>query len=258
MQRVTEHYWRVTASNPCGAGVTSAALTFTTRDLPPLLLVDDDDNEPDVRSFYTDTLDALGLEFDLFDTDNTDNEPDAALLQQYEQIIWFTGDEFGGAAGPGAAGEAALANALGSGRCLLLSSQDYFFDRGLTDFMTDFLGLGDSPGPTVVITLPYPDQQAACSMGWVRIRWIMHRLASPISVMKWYQQPMPSSLCWVKMTMAPLCSARNSHSTYLGFPLEVIDQAGREEILTAFLDQCVVPLAEEFFTDGFEDAPVVP
>ena len=258
LQRVTEHYWRVTASNPCGAGVTSAALTFTTRDLPPLLLVDDDDNTPDVRSFYTDTLDALGLEFDLFDTDNTDNEPDAALLQQYEQIIWFSGDSFGGAAGPGAAGEAALANALGSGRCLLLSSQDYFFDRGLTDFMTDFLGLGDSPG------LDDGDYTAVSgSAGSMFDGLGPYTLDyASVGITDFSDEMVPAadalqSLLGENDNGAAVQRAQFT-STYLGFPLEVIDQAGREEILTAFFDQCMVPLAEEFFTDGFEDAPVVP
>jgi len=258
LQRVTEHYWRVTSSNTCGGGHTSSTFMFTTRDLPSLLLVDDDDNEPDVRTFYTDTLDALGLEFDLFDTDNTDNEPDAAVLQQYEQKIWFTGDEFGGAAGPGAAGEAALANALGSGRCLLLSSQDYFFDRDLTAFMTDFLGLGDSPGTD---DGDYTAVSGSTGSMFDGLGPYTLDYAS-VGITDFSDEMVPAADAQQSLLgendNGAAVQREQFTSTYLGFPLEVIDQAGREEILTAFLDQCEVPLAEEFFTDGFEDAPVVP
>ena len=92
--------------------------------------MDDDDNTPDVRSFYTDVLDALGANYSIWDTNNSDTEPDIATLSTYSTIVWFTGDEFGGAAGPGAAGETALAGWLDGGGCLFISSQDYLYDRG--------------------------------------------------------------------------------------------------------------------------------
>ena len=55
-------------------------------------------------------------------------------------VIWFSGDEFGGAAGPGSAGETALGDWLDAGNCLFISSQDYHYDRGLTSFMSGSLG----------------------------------------------------------------------------------------------------------------------
>ncbi|MBK8985250.1 MAG: carboxypeptidase regulatory-like domain-containing protein [Chloroflexi bacterium] len=138
---LTTYYWRVTPSNTCGGGAASAVYSFTTRDIPPILLVDDDDNGPDVRSYYTDILDNLGLFYDVWDTNNSDNEPTAQDLSPYSMVIWFTGDEFGGAAGPGAAGEAALGSWLDGGSCLFLSSQDYRYDRNITPFMTTYLGV---------------------------------------------------------------------------------------------------------------------
>ncbi|MFQ5429165.1 MAG: S8 family serine peptidase, partial [Phycisphaerae bacterium] len=141
---ITTYYWHVRASNPCGTGSYGATASFTTLDTPPILLVDDDDNSPDVRSFYTGALDALGLTYDTWDTNNTDNEPSATQLAPYSLVIWFTGDEFGGAAGPGAAGEAALATWLDQGNCLFISSQDYYYDRGITAFMTGYLGIASA------------------------------------------------------------------------------------------------------------------
>jgi len=109
--------------------------------IPPIILVDDDDNAPDVSRSYTTALDALGEDYVIWDTRNSDDEPTAADLRPFETVLWFTGDEVGGSAGPGVAGEAALADWLDRSGCLLLSSQDYFADRGMTSFMGSHLGL---------------------------------------------------------------------------------------------------------------------
>ena len=140
----TLYYWRVRAENACGPGAYSATFSFTTRPVPPILLVDDDDNAPDVRAYYTDALNSLGFSYDIWDTANSDAEPDAATLSAYSAVIWFTGDEFGGFAGPGASGEAALGSYLDGGGCLLISSQDYVYDRGLTAFMSTYLGVASA------------------------------------------------------------------------------------------------------------------
>jgi len=137
----TTHYWRVRAQNACGMGAYSAAYSFVTRVVPRILLVDDDDNTPDVRSYYTAALATIGQDYDLWDTNNSDNEPSAAQLSPYSTVIWFTGHEFGGACGPSASSEAALASFLNSGKCLFIVSQDYLYDRGLTQFMQNYLGV---------------------------------------------------------------------------------------------------------------------
>ena len=121
------HYWRVFAT--------------TTPPAIQVLLVDDDDDFPDVITYYTEALDSLGVAYNIWDTQNSDNEPDAVTLASYDAVIWFTGDEFGGAAGPGAAGETALSSFLNDGNCLFLDSQNYLYDRGLTPFGIDYLGV---------------------------------------------------------------------------------------------------------------------
>ena len=147
LDSLTTYYWRVTASNACGDGSASAVSSFQTRDVPSLLLVDDDDNSPNAQDAYVAMLNQMGIDYDLWDTNNSDTEPDFATLAGYSVVLWFTGDEFGGAAGPGGAGEAALAEFLDAGGCLLMSSQDYLYDRlgfgGTTPnaFMSDYLGM---------------------------------------------------------------------------------------------------------------------
>ncbi|MDY7108970.1 MAG: S8 family serine peptidase [Planctomycetota bacterium] len=144
LEIVTLHYWRVRGVNICGDGPYSETFSFTTQDIPSVLVVDDDDNGPDVRAFYTDALDSLGIWYDIWDTQNSDNEPSAIDLGPYQVVIWFTGEEYGGFCGPGNAGETALAEWLDGGGCLFISAQDYHYDRGLTGFMSNHLGVADA------------------------------------------------------------------------------------------------------------------
>ncbi|MEW5871094.1 MAG: hypothetical protein AB1894_17600 [Chloroflexota bacterium] len=133
-----------TGSADYGGSTTQAVATY---DVPAdVLLVDDDDNVPDVRAYYTDALTALGVSYEVWDTGNTDTtEPGTAKLGQYPAVVWFTGDEYGGAAGPSAASETALGSWLDNNAgCLLISSQDYYYDKGLTTFMQNYLGVASA------------------------------------------------------------------------------------------------------------------
>jgi len=55
-----------------------------------ILLVDDDGNNPDVRSYYTQALDALGVDHNVWDL-ATQGDPAAADLIGYKMVIWSTG-----------------------------------------------------------------------------------------------------------------------------------------------------------------------
>jgi len=134
------YYWRVSAGNDCGLSGGSSS-NFITGSPASLLLVDDDDNNPDVRAYYTDSLDALGYGYDLWNTWNSDDEPNQESLIPYEILIWFIGDEWKAPAGPGEYGEAALSAWLDSGgKCLIISGQDYLWSKGSRDFVRDYLG----------------------------------------------------------------------------------------------------------------------
>ncbi len=113
--------------------------------VPPcaILLVDDDNNAPDVRSYYTNTLDSLGYYYNVFDTDaGSDDGPSSPWMALHDAVIWFSGDIYGStSAGPNSTDEAALAAYLDGGGRLFLSSQDYLYDMTLTSFGTAYLGI---------------------------------------------------------------------------------------------------------------------
>jgi hypothetical protein len=244
----TEYWWRVQATNPCGSGPLATAFSFTTRAIPPVLLVDDDDNSPDVRSTYTQTLDALGVAYDVWDTNNSDNEPDSIQLGPYSAVIWFTGEEYGGAAGPGAAAETALASWLGrSSGCLLISSQDYHYDRGLTDFMSTALGVASVDDDV--------SQSSVTGAGSVFSGVGPFTLSYPFT--NYSDVVLPAAGAEVAFTGDEGSAAVDrrtaaSLTSFWGFPFEAIAAPSeRESALAAFFAACT-EINTGIFADGFE------
>jgi hypothetical protein len=207
-------------------------------ELEQYMLVDDDDNNPDVRSSYTDTLTALGKTYYVWDTANSDNEPDAATLANYAVVIWFTGaeshDAGGGYAGPGAAGETALSTYLNGGGKFFISSQDYNYDKGLTGLMTGYLG--------VSAVADKADQTIVTGAGSVFYGLGPYTLSYPFE--NWSDLISPDATAEVAFTgnsgnagvdknSATYCTA------YLGFPFEAIASlADRQQVMNAFFDWC--------------------
>ena len=127
-----------------------------------VLIVDGSDDDA-LRSQYTSVL--RNVESVVFDEINSTDydewsvrspsstsnpggraEPVAADLAPYGSVIWYTGDassleSFSPEAGPSPAAEADLAMYLDNGGCLLLSSPQYFLDRGVTSFAQTYLGI---------------------------------------------------------------------------------------------------------------------
>jgi hypothetical protein len=75
-------------------------------------------------------------------------EPVAEDLANYGRVVWYTGSakknpdaDWQIAAGPSAEAEVELAKYLDGGGCLLMSSPEYYKDRGLTPFMQNYLGV---------------------------------------------------------------------------------------------------------------------
>ena len=116
---------------------------FTLDSLACILLVDDDNNAPDVRAYFTNALNTLGYDYEVFDLGGgSANGPALTDLQGYNAVFWFSGDKYGGSAGPNNTDETALSAYLDGGGRLFLSSQDYLFDAGLTPFGQNYLGIG--------------------------------------------------------------------------------------------------------------------
>jgi hypothetical protein len=207
-----------------------------------ILLVDDDDNTPDVRSFYTAALDALGRPYQVWNTNTSDVEPGATALQAYKTVIWFSGHEFGGTAGPGASGEADLATFLSgnTGRCLVLSSQDYFFDRGATSFMTNYLGLGSDGGDV--------EQGTVTGQGSAFAGMGPYALSFPFSNFSDLISPAPGAELAFSGDGGDAAISRigpNHRTIFLGFPLEALPTPeARRDVLAASLDFCSTIFAD--------------
>jgi hypothetical protein len=252
----TAYFWRVTPDNVCGTGASSEVFSFTTRGLPPLLLVDDDDNAPNVQSAYTAALATLGIDYDVWDTGNSDDEPTSAELAGYDQVVWFTGDEFGGAAGPGAAGETALATYLDAGGCLFLSSQDYHFDRGLTSFMQTYLGIAamsDDDGdyaavtgePTSIFNGIGPFALDYGAMG-------LTDFSDPVTPDGTALLALEGDNANGAAVQKPIGDPAPFHTVFFAFPWEALGtSSARESVMGAILNFCPSgPTA--IFADGFE------
>ncbi|MEP7365790.1 MAG: hypothetical protein ABI972_21255, partial [Acidobacteriota bacterium] len=113
-----------------------------------ILLVDGSDDGQLSRE-YGSVLNALNEgEPDLWKV-ASNGEPDVETLKNYSRVIWYTGAAKGAgpdaaAIGPSPEAETSLSTYLDGGGCLLLSSPQYLFDRGLTLFAQSYLGIGGS------------------------------------------------------------------------------------------------------------------
>jgi hypothetical protein len=238
------------AGNACGDGAYSAAFSFTTADIPPILLVDDDDNSPDVRAFYTAALDDAGLLYDIWDTGNTDaSEPAAVDLAPYDTVIWFTGEEFGGAAGPGSGTETALGTWLDAGRCLFISSQDYHWDKGLTAFVQDHLGVAtvdDDEG-----------QGTVTGTGSVFAGYGPYTLDYPFSNYSDEITADATAELAFSGDQGGAAVAKDNgtfRTTFWAFPFEALPTAAdRQAALERVIAWCAVGADDPIFADGFEN-----
>jgi hypothetical protein len=145
LSQQTEYYWRVRAANACGFGAFSLVSSFTTQNVAPVLLVDDDwDYWGDFQSDYTNALSALGVSYDVWDVYAVmqQEEPDYSTLAHYDKVIWWSGNE-DVYAGPDELTEPELVKWFQQqSGCLLVTSADYLLVRGYSDFIRQELGVG--------------------------------------------------------------------------------------------------------------------
>jgi VCBS repeat-containing protein len=245
----TRHYWRVTATNPCGDTV-SAASSFFTANQASVLLVDDS-HGVGVPANYTAALDAIvgAGNYALRNTE-TEGEPEAAAdLAPYSRIVWFTGGVFAApgsfVAGPNPTTEAALATKLNGGACFFISGQDYRYDRGATStFMTEHLGSTVTTQDVTVATVtgenvytglgpytltypsgiePYPDRLGVSAGGLGKQTAMRYSNAGGGSF----------TMISRNVTTAPAY-----FTSFAAFPLEAVPAAGRQAILQRFFTTC--------------------
>lgn len=114
-----------------------AKATITTYQVTKkILLVDNDDNHPDVQGYYTAALDAYGQPYDVWDLGSNPVFP-VNYLNAYSTIVWFTGNSY---PGPLLPYESQLAAFLDNGGGLFMSGQDILDQSaGTTSFVHDYL-----------------------------------------------------------------------------------------------------------------------
>jgi choice-of-anchor B domain-containing protein len=236
----TLYYWRARGANVCGTGAYSAARSFLTRSLPPVLLVDDDSG-PDVRGYYTQTLAQLAVNYDVWTSNGgglaaptSFADPNAQILQLYDAVIWFSGEAPSGVAGPDATTETELAAYLTDGGCLLLSSQNYYAGGQLTAFMTSYLGLttiNANANYTAVTGLNH-----FAALGNVLLNFPIANQADQVSI----EDDAQAAFSYASGVAGVSKSTFNYFSTFWSFPAEALPPEARQQAIARFLAQCNV------------------
>ena len=122
--------------------------TFSVRIGMRQVLFVDDDNGDAVESYFTDALDALGIEYDVW-TVTSQGSPPLATMEEYISVIWNTGDDYSETLN--STDEANLMSYLDGGGSLYLSSQDYLYDIGSPNtFSTNYLHVASWTSDTSV------------------------------------------------------------------------------------------------------------
>ena len=100
------------------------------------LLVDNDDNSPDVQPYYTAALTGAGVPFSTWDL-STDRNLPTNFVKAFKNVVWFTGNSYPGPITPY---EPQLKAFLDGGGRLFMNGQDILDQAaGTTSFVHDYL-----------------------------------------------------------------------------------------------------------------------
>jgi len=151
---------------------------FSLPPLPPVLLVDDDQNNPNLQTYYTGALDQISVAYDVWDV-AVAGAPSADDLAGYCMVIWYTGQPSSGTFS--SSDETAVAAYLDGGGRFFLSSYEYLYERDLTTFGQNYLHIGSYTddvsltNPTGVTGDPIGDGLGPYSLtkptGWTATLW---------------------------------------------------------------------------------------
>jgi hypothetical protein len=126
----------VTATSAGSPTLNATASLTTIAVAVDTLLVDNDDNAPNVQGYYNDALNANGIAHSTWDL-KIDKVLPLNYTKSFKNIVWFTGNSYPAPVTPY---ETALAGALDSGSRLFMSGQDLLDQAaGKTAFVHDYL-----------------------------------------------------------------------------------------------------------------------
>jgi len=124
------------AATSVGNSTVHTATIKTTAVVYPVLIVDQDGAAPNVQSYYTGTLNSLGVQYNYWNLQSTPVLP-PNYMQAHKAIVWFTGNTY---PGPIVPYEAKLKDYLDNGGHFFLSGQDVLDQAaGTTAFVHDYL-----------------------------------------------------------------------------------------------------------------------
>lgn len=126
----------VTATSVGSPSVSASATLTTIAVSVDTLLVDNDDNAPNVQPYYTAALTSAGVQFSTWDLATDKNLP-VNYTKAFKNVVWFTGNSYPGPISPY---EATLKAFLDNGGRLFMSGQDILDQgAGTTTFVHDYL-----------------------------------------------------------------------------------------------------------------------
>lgn len=235
-------------------GTRSAQATFSSKAPAPILLVDDE-RWYDLQGRYRAALEASALPYDVLEL-NPPPDPDLvsstmAKLQRYPLLLWFTGYDWYKTLTP--EDEERLAAYLDTGGRLLLSSQDYLYTSGFTDFARDYLGvIGYTESLTVTqvsgaVSGPFSAGLDPYELEYPFRNWSDALRASPgTSFVFWGQHGQPAALARQKIPWK---------TAFFAFPLEALSARDMAAVLGNAIEW-LAPLGDSSFVpDHLVTAP---
>ncbi len=228
--------------------------SFSSKAPAPILLVDDH-RWFDTSDAYGRALDAVGLPYDVWQRNPPlfpdKDSPSLERLQRYPVTIWFTAYDWFKTLTPSE--EARLATYLEAGGRLLLSSQDYLYTSGFTDFARDYFGVvGFTEGLTATqvteaVSSPIGQGQGPYELVYPFRNWSDALEASPgTDVVLWGQHGQPVALAKRQALWK---------TAFFAFPLEALDS---QDMITVLGDtvEWLSPLGDSsFVTDARAVSP---
>jgi uncharacterized membrane protein YgcG len=195
-------------------------------------------------------------------TSNPDGraEPLATDLAPYSRVVWYSGNASADrdpspAAGPSDAAETELGDWLDAGGCLLLSSPQYFRDRGITPFARSYLGIDAISEDAGESELDGAGQTSRgfSQLGPYLLNYSSAGLLAGISDAVIGDPSAPgidTLLSYANVGDAAIGSdSPNYRTAFFAFPFLALNSGNdRIEVMNAFLDYCQQP----DFDDAFE------
>jgi hypothetical protein len=206
--------------------------------LPCLLLVDDDQDGPDVRDAYTGALDTLGYSYNIWDVGDQGDPAEADLLG-YAHVVWFNGYPFSGTFN--GANETAVAAYLDAGGNFFFSSQDYLYDAGLTAFGQNYLKIASFTSDVSQTTVT--GQNVYAGLGPYTLSYPFTNYSDTVN---------PNAQGQVAFTgnvgnAAVSFDGADFNTAFLGYPFEALPQAGRVAVMERTVEDlfggCELPQA---------------